>query len=163
DYYTGPIFETVLRPVEIGSLTGGGRYDNLIGSFTGKNVPATGTSFGLERIIDILMAKDKGEIGSLLARTQILVIPFSPDSVPYALEVATFLRSEKIRTTVYPFPSDKMKDKFTWTSQRKNRFVAVVGPDEMTKRKVTFKNMTTGQQVKLSFGELPPDLADDLL
>lgn len=158
DYYTGPIFETVLHPVEIGSLTGGGRYDNLVGSFTGKNIPATGTSFGLERIIDILIAKDEGTIGGLLARTQILVIPFDFDTVPYALEVATFLRREKVRTTVYPFPLDKMRDKFAWTSKRKNRFVAVVGPDEIANREITYKDMTTGQQEKKKFGELPTGL-----
>ena len=161
DYYSGPIFETVLPTFAVGSLTGGGRYDNLVGSFTGKNTPATGTSFGLERIIDILSALEKGDIGSVLARTQVLVIPFDENSVPYALQVATFLRKEKIRTSVYHDASDKMKDKFTWVSRRKNRFAAVVGPDEIVNREVTYKDMTTGQQEKKKFGELPTGLIRD--
>lgn len=156
DYYSGPIFETILKDSNIGSVTGGGRYDNLIGLFTGKNMPATGTSFGLERIIDILA--DKGDAGEVLTTTQAVVFPFDSESLAYALEVAAFLRKEKVRTEVYPFAAGKMKDKFGWASKRKIPFVAVVGPDEMKELQVAFKNMTTGQQVKLPFGQIPPEL-----
>ncbi len=156
DYYTGPIFETVLKDVNIGSITGGGRYDQLIGTFTGHRIPATGTSFGLERIIDILA--DKGDSGGILTSVQIAVLPFDSESLNYALEVATFLRKQKIRTEIYADASDKMKDKFGWASKRNVSFVAIVGPDEIKERQVAFKNMATGQQVKLPFGQLPAEL-----
>ncbi len=156
DYYTGPIFETVSKDISIGSITGGGRYDSLVGLFTGKNMPATGTSFGLERIIDIL--SEQGKAGELTTTTQILVIPFNTESLAYALEVSAFLRKEKIAAEVYPFAEYKMKDKFGWASKRKIPFVAIVGPDEMKERQVAFKNMATGQQSKLPFGQLPPEL-----
>ncbi|MCI0405153.1 MAG: ATP phosphoribosyltransferase regulatory subunit, partial [candidate division Zixibacteria bacterium] len=156
DYYTGPIFETVLSDANIGSLTGGGRYDNLIGLFTGKEMPATGTSFGLERIIDVL--EEKGKLKEAVGITQVVVLPFDESSLAYGLEVTAFLRKEGVRTEVYPFPEDKMRDKFGWVSKRKIPFAAVVGPDEREERQVTFKNMASGQQVKLPFGELPQDL-----
>lgn len=156
DYYTGPIFETVLSDANIGSITGGGRYDHLIGLFTGKEVPATGTSFGLERMFDVLA--EKGKLEETLNVTQVAVLPFDEASLGYGLEVAAFLRKEKVRTEVYPFTGDKMRDKFGWVSKRKIGFAAVVGPDEVKERQVAFKNMTTGQQVKLSFGQLPAEL-----
>lgn len=156
DYYTGPIFETVLNDANIGSITGGGRYDNLIGLFTGKEVSATGTSFGLERIIDVLA--ERGKLEETVSVTQVVVIPFDEASLGYGLEVAAFLRKENVRTEVYPFAEDKMRDKFGWVSKRKIAFAAVVGPDEMKERRVAFKNMATGQQVKLPFGQLPAEL-----
>ena len=156
DYYTGPIFETVLSDTNIGSVTGGGRYDNLIGLFTGREVPATGTSFGLERIIDVLT--ERGKLEGVVGVTQVVVLPFDEASLGYGLEVAAFLREKKVRTEVYPFAKDKIRDKFAWVSKRKIAFVAVVGPDEMAERQVAFKNMTTAQQVKLPFGQLPAEL-----
>lgn len=156
DYYTGPIFETVLSDAKIGSVTGGGRYDHLIGLFTGKEVPATGSSFGLERIIDVL--EERGKLEEAAGVTQAVVLPFDEASLVYGLEVAAFLRKKKVRTEIYPFAEDKMRDKFGWVSKRKIGFAAVVGPDEMKERQVAFKNMSTGQQVKLPFGELPVEL-----
>jgi len=156
DYYTGPIFETVLSDAKIGSVTGGGRYDNLIGLFTGKEVPATGTSFGLERIIDVL--EERGKLEEAAGVTQVVVLPFDESSLAYGLEVTAVLRKAKVRAEVYPFAEDKMRDKFGWVAKRKISFAAAVGPDEMKERQVTFKNMATGQQVKLPFGELPADL-----
>ncbi len=156
NYYTGPIFETMLSNSGVGSITGGGRYDNLIGLFTGKEMPATGTSFGLERIIDVL--EEKGKLEEAAGVTQAVVLPFDEASLTYGLEVAAFLRKEGIRAEVYPFLKDKMRDKFGWASKRKIPFTAVVGPDEMKERQVAFKNMASGQQVKLPFGELPVEL-----
>ncbi|MCI0330910.1 MAG: histidine--tRNA ligase [candidate division Zixibacteria bacterium] len=156
DYYTGPIFETILSDAKIGSVTGGGRYDNLVGLFTGKEVPATGTSFGLERIMDVLA--EKGKLEETANVTQVVVLPFDEASLTYGLEVAAFLRKERVRTEMYPFAEDKMRDKFGWVSKRKVAFAAAVGPDEMKERQVTFKNMATGQQVKLPFGQLPVEL-----
>ena len=156
DYYTGPIFETVLSDANIGSITGGGRYDNLIQAFTGHRTPATGTSFGLERIIDVLA--ERGKLEEAVSVTQVVILPFDEVSLGYGLEVAAFLRKERVRTEVYPFPEDKMRDKFGWVSKGKIAFAAVVGPDEMAERQVSFKNMATGQQVKLPFGQLPAEL-----
>lgn len=156
DYYTGPIFETVLSDAKIGSVTGGGRYDLLLHKFTGHRIPATGTSFGLERIIDVLA--EQGKLEKKLSITQVVVLPFDEASLGYGLEVTAFLRKESVRTEVYPFAKDKLKDKFGWVSKRKIGFAAVVGPDEIAARQVAFKNMSTGQQLKLPFGQLPPEL-----
>lgn len=160
DYYTGPIFEVGVPKSGIGSICGGGRYDNLVGTFLeGRpGMPAAGISFGLERIIDLL--SQKAELTFQHSLTTIVVIPYSADLnlFEYVLEVAKDLRSKRIATEIFPAPHRDMKYKFGWASKRKIPFVAIVGPDEIKERQVAFKNMTTGQQSKLPFGQLPPEL-----
>ncbi len=143
DYYTGPIFETIVTEPKIGSITGGGRYDNLIGLFSKETFPATGTSFGLERLITIME-----ELGSAEAKqslTQVLVTQFDPQLMPHNLRIAGMLREAGINTEVY-FSQDKLKKQLTYASHKTIPFVAILGPDEDRDGKITIKNMTTGSQ-----------------
>jgi histidyl-tRNA synthetase len=155
DYYTGPIFETIVTEPKIGSITGGGRYDNLIGLFSKETFPATGTSFGLERLITIME-----ELGSTEAKqslTQVLITQFDRQLMPRNLKIARMLRDSGINTEVY-FSPDKLKKQLTYASHKSIPFVAILGPDEDSAGKITIKNMTTGTQEAL----LQTDLADFL-
>ncbi len=165
DYYTGPIFETSILGSGIGSICAGGRYDDLISVFSeGRSkIPATGTSFGLERIMDLLIQFQK--IGLTVERpTRVVVVPLNESSLilNYALELLRELRLKGIKSEIHPVPQKNLKDKFSWASKRRIPFVALVGADELPvagkEGQVVFKNMATGQQVKLPFGQLPAEL-----
>lgn len=156
DYYTGPIFETIVTEPKIGSITGGGRYDNLIGLFSKETFPATGTSFGLERLITIME-----ELGSAEAKqslTKVLITQFDPQLMPRNLHIARMLRESGINTEVY-FSPDKLKKQLTYASHKAIPFVAILGPDENSAGKITIKNMSAGTQETI----LQTDLAARLL
>ncbi|MBN2107784.1 MAG: histidine--tRNA ligase [Deltaproteobacteria bacterium] len=151
DYYTGPIFETIVTEPKIGSITGGGRYDNLIGLFSKETFPATGTSFGLERLITIME-----ELGSAEAKhpvTQVLITQFDRELMPRNLRIARMLRDAGINTEVY-FSPDKLKKQLTYASHKAIPFVAILGPDEDSAGKITVKNMSNGTQETLLQTEL---------
>jgi histidyl-tRNA synthetase len=151
DYYTGPIFETIVTEPKIGSITGGGRYDNLIGLFSKETFPATGTSFGLERLVTIME-----ELGSAEAKqplTQVLITQFDRQLMPRNLSIAGSLRDSGINTEVY-FSPDKLKKQLTYASHKGIPFVAILGPDEDKACTITVKNMTAGTQETLQQTEL---------
>ena len=104
EYYTGPIYETVVEEPKIGSITGGGRYDELIGSFSKQGYPATGTSFGIERIIDVMEEFDMFPAAVGKTVTQVLVTIFDAELTQESLKLATILRQDGIRTEVYCRP-----------------------------------------------------------
>lgn len=143
DYYTGPIFETVVTEPKIGSITGGGRYDNLIGMFTGKPTPATGTSFGLERIITVM--EELGKQVGTTAETQVLVTLFDNELADTSMRLTKMLRDAGIRTEFY-FSPDKLKKQLTYASIRGIPFVVIIGPDEKENGNVALRNMRDGSQ-----------------
>ncbi|MFZ1947064.1 MAG: histidine--tRNA ligase [bacterium] len=151
-YYTGPIFETVVKEPKIGSITGGGRYDRLVGMFTQRSYPATGTTIGIERIIDVMeeMKMFPPEVGPTV--TKVLVTRFSPDMVEASLKCATSLRRAGINTEAY-FESDPLGDQIRYALKKGIRFVAVVGPDEAAAGKVTIKNLAAGKQETLALDD----------
>jgi histidyl-tRNA synthetase len=153
DYYTGPIFETIVTEPKIGSITGGGRYDNLIGLFSKETFPATGTSFGLERLITIM--EELGWEDSKQSLTQVLITQFDPQLMPHNLRLAGMLRDAGINTEAY-FNQDKLKKQFSYASHKAIPFVAILGPDEHRDGTITIKNMTTGTQETI----LQTDLAN---
>ena len=143
DYYTGPIFETIVTEPKIGSITGGGRYDNLIGLFSKETFPATGTSFGLERLITIMEELGAAEANESL--TKVLITQFDRQLMPRNLQIARMLRDAGINTEVY-FSPDKLKKQLTYASHKAIPFVAILGPDEDSAGKITIKNMASGAQ-----------------
>jgi len=147
DYYTGPIFETYVTEPKIGSITGGGRYDNLVKTLGGPDIPAVGTTIGLDRIVDCIL-----ELNLLpnLAKTtiKVMVANFGPDTTAASLKLTTSLRSQGIPTLLYPDP-DKLGKQFKYASDKGIPFVAVIGPDEASANTVTLKNMSTGEQKTL--------------
>lgn len=150
DYYTGPIFETVVKRPKIGSLASGGRFDNLIGIFKGGPIPATGISFGLERIMIAL--KELNLLPSAEPVVKVLVAQFDESHTRYAIETVIKLRSLGIPTDLYP-EGVKLAKQFKYADKRKIPFVVIVGPDEVKANQITIKNMRTGKQINKKMNE----------
>ena len=152
NYYTGAIFEVKALDAQIGSITGGGRYDNLTGIFGLPGVSGVGISFGADRIYDVLTELDLFP-KELLTATQILFATFGTEELHYALGWAKDLRAAGIAVEVYPEPT-KMKKQMGYADAEGIPYVAIVGGDEMAQNKVMLKNMTSGEQKLAEFGEL---------
>ncbi|MFZ2153081.1 MAG: histidine--tRNA ligase [Microgenomates group bacterium] len=150
DYYTGTIFETYVEEPKIGSITGGGRYDNLIKTLGGPDIPAVGTTVGLDRIVDCII--ELNLLPNLLkTKTKVMVANFGQDK--QQLSLSQQLRSQNINTLLYPAP-DKLGKQFKYANDKNIPFVAVIGPDEAAKQLVTLKNMATGEQNTIKQGEI---------
>ncbi len=157
NYYTGAIFEVKALDVEIGSITGGGRYDNLTGIFGMPGVSGVGISFGADRIYDVLNQLDLYPATSV-DQTKLLFATFGQAELAYALSWAKELRQAGINVEVYPEPV-KMKRQMNYADQKQIPFVAIVGGDEMATNTVMLKNMTTGEQQALTLDALREVLA----
>ncbi len=151
NYYTGAIFEVKALDVQMGSITGGGRYDNLTGIFGLTDVSGVGISFGADRIYDVLTELDLYP-KDMLQTTQLLFVTFGESELRYAMQWAKTLRAAGVRVEVYPEPA-KMKKQIGYADAKKIPFVAIVGGDEMAAGKVMLKNMQTGGQKLLSADE----------
>ena len=152
NYYTGAIFEVKALDVQIGSITGGGRYDNLTGIFGMPGVSGVGISFGADRIYDVL-AELNLYPENLQSTTQLLFATFGEQELLYSLGWAKVLREKGLSVEVYPEPT-KMKNQMGYADAKKIPFVAIVGGDEMAAGKVMLKNMTTGEQQLVTLEEL---------
>ena len=152
NYYTGAIFEVKALDAQIGSITGGGRYDNLTGIFGLPGVSGVGISFGADRIYDVLIELNLFP-KELQTATQVLFATFGQDELRYALKWAKELRAHGMSVEVYPEPT-KMKKQMSYADDKQIPFVAIVGSDEMAQNKVMLKNMTTGEQKLVTIQEL---------
>lgn len=152
NYYTGAIFEVKALDVQIGSITGGGRYDNLTGVFGLPGVSGVGISFGADRIYDVLNQLELYPEDSLMT-TQLMFVNFGETEEEYCLECIAELRKAGIRTEIYP-EAAKMKKQMSYADNKKIPFVALVGESEMKDNKVSLKNMITGEQSILNLEEL---------
>ena len=152
NYYTGTIIEVKANDVQIGSITGGGRYDNLTGVFGLTGVSGVGISFGADRIFDVLNALDLYP-KEAVASTQLLFVNFGEKELAYCLPIVAKARQAGIRTEIYP-DSAKMKKQMSYANAKAIQFVAIVGENEMAEGKVTLKNMMTGEQSLVTADEL---------
>jgi histidyl-tRNA synthetase len=152
NYYTGAIFEVKALDVEIGSITGGGRYDDLTGIFGLKNVSGVGISFGADRIYDVMNQLDLYPKESIVS-TQLLFINFGEKEALYSLKALQKVREAGIKAELYP-DAAKMKKQMTYANKKEIAYVAMVGENEMNKGKVTLKNMATGEQQLVSVEEM---------
>ncbi|MGL5635604.1 MAG: histidine--tRNA ligase [Bacteroidales bacterium] len=152
NYYTGAIFEVKALDVQIGSITGGGRYDNLTGVFGLPGVSGVGISFGADRIYDVLNQLELYPEDSLLT-TQLMFVNFGETEEEYCLERIAELRKVGIRTEIYP-EAAKMKKQMSYADNKKIPFVALVGESEIRDNKISLKNMITGEQSVLTLEEL---------
>ena len=152
NYYTGAIFEVKALDVQIGSITGGGRYDNLTGIFGMPGLSGVGISFGVDRIYDVLNALDAYPKGAT-ATTQLLFINFGEKETAYCLPFVAKARQAGIRTEVYP-DSAKMKKQMSYANAKQIPYVALAGENEMKEGKLTLKNMATGEQQQVDIGQL---------
>lgn len=152
NYYTGAIFEVKALDVQIGSITGGGRYDNLTGVFGLQGVSGVGISFGADRIFDVLNQLDLYPKDALQT-TQLLFVNFGEKEEEYLLPIVSKVRAGGIRAELYP-ESAKMKKQMSYADDKKIPYVAIVGENEISEGKVNLKNMLTGQQSLLTVDEL---------
>ncbi len=152
NYYTGCIFEVKALDVQIGSITGGGRYDNLTGIFGMPGLSGVGISFGADRIYDVLNQLDLYPENAIRS-ARVLFMNFGKDEVAYCLKIATRLRKAGIRTEIYP-DCAKMKKQMGYANAIGVPFVALAGENEISSNVVTLKDMATGQQEQLSAEEL---------
>ena len=152
NYYTGCIFEVKALDVEIGSITGGGRYDNLTGIFGMPGLSGVGISFGADRIYDVLNQLDLYP-ETVTTQTQLLFINFGEKEAAYCLPILAKTRQAGIRCEIYP-DQVKMKKQMQYANTKQIPFVALVGENEMNEGKVTLKNMETGEQQMLTPEEL---------
>ena len=152
NYYTGAIFEVKALDVQIGSITGGGRYDNLTGIFGMPGISGVGISFGVDRIFDVLNALDAYPKNAVVG-TQLLFINFGEQETAYCLPAVAKAREAGIRTEIYP-DSAKMKKQMSYANAKQIPFVALAGENEMAEGKLTLKNMMTGEQQLVAIEEL---------
>ena len=152
NYYTGAIFEVKALDVQIGSISGGGRYDNLTGVFGMEGVSGVGISFGADRIYDVLNQLDLYPKDAVDG-TQLLFVNFGEAEAAYVLPVLAKVRAAGIRAEIYP-DSAKMKKQMGYANNKTIPFVAIVGENEMNEGKLTLKNMTTGEQSLVTPDEL---------
>lgn len=152
NYYTGAIFEVKALDVQIGSITGGGRYDNLTGIFGMPGLSGVGISFGADRIYDVLNQLELYPTDAMTG-TQLLFINFGEKETAYCMPIARAAREAGIRTEVYP-DSVKMKKQMAYANAKQIPFVALAGENEIAERKLTLKNMITGEQKLVSEEEL---------
>ncbi len=152
NYYTGCIFEVKALDVQIGSITGGGRYDNLTGIFGMPGLSGVGISFGADRIYDVLTQLDLYPAATQ-AGAQLLFINFGPAEAAHCLRLAAATRRAGIATEVYP-DAVKMKKQMAYANAHHVPFVALVGEQEMAEGKVALKDMNTGEQTSLTLEEL---------
>ena len=152
NYYTGAIFEVKALDVQIGSISGGGRYDNLTGVFGMDGMSGVGISFGADRIFDVLNQLDLYPKEAVNG-TELLFVNFGEKETAYCLPVLSKMRDAGVRAEIYP-DSAKMKKQMGYANDKQIPFVAIVGENEMAEGKLTLKNMTTGEQSLLTSDEL---------
>lgn len=152
DYYTGAIFEIKVLDGSMGSLGGGGRYDNLTEIFGVKNLSGVGISFGADRIYDVLLARELFPT-NLQNFLDVLFINFNDQSAVDSMMHIKTLRQEGIKAELFP-DSDKMKKQMKYANDKGARFVAMIGDDERANNQITLKNMETGEQKALTLSEM---------
>ena len=160
-YYTGPIFETVISQPNLGSVTGGGRYDELVGMFRKQSLPTTGTSFGIERIIDLMDELDlyPAHLGGTLV--QVLVAVYSRETRKLSMNVANQLRDAGINTELY-FEPRKLGRQFSYADKKGIPIVALAGPDEIDAGVVKLRRLSDGEERRLSVPDLAAAVRDML-
>lgn len=152
NYYTGAIFEVKAKDVQIGSITGGGRYDNLTGVFGVDGLSGVGISFGADRIYDVLNQLELYP-SDLMQATKVLFAVFASEELKFAIECAKEMRAAGIPVEVYPEPV-KMKKQMSYADAKNIPFVAIIGETEMAEKKVMLKNMESGNQTLCSVQEV---------
>ena len=150
-YYTGPIYESVVEKPKIGSLTGGGRYDELIGMFLGRQIPATGTTIGIERIIDVMTELKMLPENKTI--TKVLVATFNDNMRAQSLNLVTAIRAAGMNAEVF-YDGSSLKKQFGYADKKGIPYVVIQGPDEYAKNEVTLKDMKSGEQKQIKVDDM---------
>ena len=152
DYYTSTIFEIMLSGYSAGSLAGGGRYDKLIGQFSGRDVPAVGIAFGFDRIVDAMIKANL--LPQSATATQVFVTVFSPDVLNPALALTSQLRDSGINTEVALNPKEKLDKQLKYADRKGIPYVVIQGPEEVAKGVVKLKDMKAKTQEELTVDQV---------
>jgi len=152
NYYTGAIFEVKAKDVEIGSISGGGRYDNLTGVFGMEGVSGVGISFGADRIYDVIQQLDKFPKEATTS-TKVLFINFGTKEEAYCLPLVRNLRENGINSEIFP-DAAKMKKQMSYADSKHIPYVIMAGENEMAENNVSIKDMVSGEQIKVATSEL---------
>ena len=155
DYYTGTIYETVLPGSGLGTLGAGGRYDKLVGMFLGRDIPAVGISFGIERML-VAMADACLLLGDVITTTQALVTLFDAATTPASIALAQALRAAGVRTEVYPEPKG-LGPQLAFGSNKGIPLAFIIGPDEAARGEVKLRDLRTRQEVSVPQAEAPAE------
>lgn len=148
EYYTGPIYETIVEKPNVGSITGGGRYDELIGMFTDKEIPATGTTIGIERIIVVMEENNMFPASIGNTPIQVLVTVFNPELIEKSIETASVLRRAGLQTQIYIDP-DPLREQLGYAVTKGIPTVVIIGPDEAKNGMLTVRDLRTKTQQTL--------------
>lgn len=161
-YYTGPIYETIVTEPKSGSLTGGGRYDDLVGLFSQQSIPTTGTSFGIERIIDVMeeLAMYPASIGKTV--TQVLVTVFNRELVGASVRIANTLRAAGINAELALETEGGLGKQLKYAAAKAIPFALIIGPDENAAQQATLRDLASGEQTLLAQSELARALASKM-
>ncbi len=152
DYYTGTIFETYVEEPKIGSVTGGGRYDNLVSVLGGPDIPAVGTAFGFDRLVDVI--QELNLLPDLAkTKTKVLVANFGTDTEAESLKLVTDLRNQNIPSVIYP-TAEKLGKQIKYADNLGIPFIAIIGTDEAKANKIMLKNLATTEQNLIDFDTL---------
>ncbi|HEX2920326.1 MAG TPA: histidine--tRNA ligase [Bacteroidales bacterium] len=152
NYYTGAIIEVKARDTAMGSICGGGRYDNLTGVFGLPGVSGVGISFGADRIYDVMTQLNLFDQTGMTS-TEALIVNFGQNETDYSVQIADNLRKAGIRTEFYPDPA-KLKKQFSYADSKKIPFIIIAGEDEIKNESMTVKIMSTGEQQKISLKDI---------
>jgi len=158
DYYTGLIFEIEIKGYTGGSIAGGGRYDNLIGMFAGRQIPAVGFAFGFDRLMEAMEELDLFPKDIAASSTKVLVTIFNPELKTKSLEAYATLRSKNIPAEIYLDEDTKMEKQLKYADQKGIPYVVIIGSQEAEKNLVTLKNLATREQKEVPFDTLPNEL-----
>lgn len=158
NYYTGAIIEVKAKDVEIGSICGGGRYDDLTGVFGLKDVSGVGVSFGADRIYDV-MEQLQVFPEEIVSSTKVMFVNFGEKEEKYCLPILQKLRKKEISAEIFPEPA-KMKKQMTYANNKNIPYVILIGENEMNQNVLSVKNMMSGEQTEMSFDTLLQTLAD---
>jgi histidyl-tRNA synthetase len=151
-YYTGCIFEVKVNNVQMGSISGGGRYDNLTGMFGLPDVSGVGFSFGVDRIYDVMEELQLFPTDQQTT-TKVLIATFDEDAEKFALKLLQQLRQAGINSELYP-ESSKIKKQMSYADSKNIPFVVLIGSEEVSTQLLTLKNMTTGEQQKMTIDQV---------
>lgn len=150
DYYTGPVFETEVHEPKVGSISGGGRYDGLVGMFGKEDVPAVGVSLGLERIITVM--EELGMLPTAGASAPLFVTVFDDTTLSASLAFARAMREAGVDTDLY-LGEARLKAQFKYANARGYAWMAIIGPDESAEGVVSLKNLQSGEQKRIPLSE----------
>ncbi len=145
EYYTGSIYETVVEEAHVGSVTGGGRFDNLVGMFTERSLPAVGTTIGIERLIAVMEEQEMFPPNVGRTTVQVLVAAFAPELLEASIALGTQLRAEGLRVQTY-FEPIALREQIGYANTKGIPVIAIIGPDEAAQGQVTVRNLLTKQQ-----------------